>query len=326
MATEKIFVTGANGRIGRRLVEALVAAGQVVVGLARSPAGVQQVEALGAQAVRGDLHDEAALREGVRGARLVYHLAGGVRGRGDQTPERINEEGTQNLLRAIEAEGAGGLEALVLASTCAVYGDRSSLWVEEDFRTSPNTRYGKAKVAAEDAVLEAGSRLDFRAVVARIAAVYGEGFTFSMAERMVRGVGWLPGEGRNHIPVVHVDDCVAALRRLAEAGEAGGIYHVSDRSTPTTREFYDEVHRLVGGKPMRFWSTWVPSYVQLFVAAKNEDLQARTNRKPRFTPDNWRLFTNSVRLKTDKLERDVGFVWAHPTYLEGLAATYGGGA
>ena len=106
MASEKIFVTGATGRIGQRLVEALVAAGHSVVGLARSSDGVQQVEALGATAVQGDLADEAALREGVREARVIYHLAGGVRGRGDQTPERINKEGTECLLRAIAAEGA----------------------------------------------------------------------------------------------------------------------------------------------------------------------------------------------------------------------------
>ncbi len=324
MPSDKIFVTGATGRIGRHLVEALVADGSKVVGLARSGEGVRDLEALGAVAVQGDLSSEVALREGVGGAKVIYHLAGGVRGRGSQGPEIINHEGTEALLRAVAAAGADDLEVLVLASTCAVYGDRSSLWVEEDFKTSPNTRYGVSKVASEQAVLEASQSQGFRAVIARIAAVYGEGFTFDMADRMVRGVGWLPGEGRNHIPVVHVSDCVAALRRLAEAGEDGGVFHVADRSTPTTREFYDEVHRHVGGKPMRFWSTWIPSYVQLYLARQNERVQARLERRPRFTPDNWRLYTNSVRLKTDKLERALNFEWNYPTYVDGLAATYGG--
>jgi nucleoside-diphosphate-sugar epimerase len=322
MASDKIFVTGATGRLGLPLVRHLVAAGHDVVGLARSEAGAKAVQRAGATVVRGDLSDSDALTEGLKGARFVYHLAGGVRGPGSATPAVLNQQGTESLLAALAGVGADDLACLVLASSCAVYGDRSSLWVEEDFKTSPNTDYGKSKVAAEKAVIASAETLGFRAAIARIAAVYGHGFSFPMAERMTQKKGYLPGEGRNHIPVVHVDDCVAALERLAESGD--GIYHVADQSTPTTREFYDKVHSLVGGKPMVFWSTWVPSYVQLAVARQNERIQSRMDRKPRFTPDNWRLYTNSVRLKTQKLEKGLNFEWRYPTYEEGLSAVYGG--
>ncbi len=321
MAAERIFVTGATGRIGLPLVGALVAAGHDVVGLARSEQGARAVEAAGASAVRGDLSDSSALRQGLEGAQTIYHLAGGVRGRGKATPEILNQKGTDNLLGVLGQLGADSLGVLVLASSCAVYGDRSSLWVEEDFRTSPNTGYGESKVAAEGAVLTAAENLGFRAAIARIAAVYGKDFPFAMADRISQNKGYLPGEGRNHIPVIHLDDCVGALQKLAAEGE--GIYHVADQSTPTTREFYDAVHRRVGGKPMRFWSTWVPSYVQLSIARQNERVQSRLDRKPRFTPDNWRLYTNSVRLKTQKLEKGLNFEWRYPTYEEGLSAAFG---
>ncbi len=321
MAADRIFVTGASGRIGLALVRALVAAGHDVVGLARSDDGAAAVQGLGATVVRGDLADSAALAEGLRGARFVYHLAGGVRGKGEQTADLINREGTENLLAALGQVGAGDLAGFVLASTCAVYGDRSSLWVEEDFKTSPNTDYGIAKVKAEDAVLAAAEQLGFRAAIARIAAVYGQGFPFLMSDRMQAKKAYLPGEGRNHIPVIHIDDCVDALQALADRGE--GIYHVADRSTPTTREFYDQVHTYAGGKKMVFWSTWVPSYVQLALARRNEAIKAGLGRKPRFTPDNWRLYTNSVRLKTQRLEKGLNFAWRHPTYQDGLQAIFG---
>jgi len=322
MAANRIFVTGATGRIGLPLVRALVDAGHPVSGLARSDHGASAVQALGATVVRGDLDDLAALAEGLRGASTVYHLAGGVRGKGDEVPDQMNRAGTENLLQALAQVGTDDLDSLVFASTCAVYGDRSSLWVEEDFKTSPNTAYGTSKVAAEQAVLAAAQDLGFRASIGRIAAVYGQGFPFTMADRMQAKKGYLPGEGRNHIPVIHIDDCVRALQVLAERGE--GIVHVADQSTPTTREFYDHVHALTGGKKMVFWSTWVPSYVQLALARKNESVKARMGRKPRFTPDNWRLFTNSVRLKTQKLEQGLNFEWRHPTYQEGLQAVFGG--
>ncbi len=322
MAAEKIFVTGGTGRIGHHLVSALVAAGHDVVGLARSDAGASALQGLGATVVRGDLDDVKALSEGLEGARTVYHLAGGVRGKGDAVADLLNRHGTENLLLAIRQVGTEALEALVFASTCAVYGDRSSLWVEEDFKTSPNTDYGISKVKAEDAVLAAGEELGFRPAIARIAAVYGAEFPFTMADRMQASKAYLPGEGRNHIPVIHIEDCVSALQVLADRGE--GIFHVADQSTPTTREFYDHVQALVGGKKVVFWSTWVPSYVQLALARKNESVKARMGRKPRFTPDNWRLYTNSVRLKTQKLEKGLNFEWRHPTYQEGLQAVFGG--
>lgn len=320
---DRIFVTGGSGRIGQPLIRALVAAGNDVIALARSPEAEAAVRGAGADVVKGDLEDAEALRRGIEGADRVYHLAGGLRGRGSVTADALNNQGTANLLAALESR-ASELKSVLLASTSAVYGDRSSLWIEEDFVPSPNTLYGVSKVQAEERVLAACERNDLRGVIARIGAVYGPGFSFDMAERMKRGVAWLPGEGRNLVPSIVVDECVRALIHVSERGEAGGVYHVADQSTPTLKEFYAEVHRHVGGTPVRFWSTWIPSYVQLEAARLNERMQARAGRRPRFTPDNLALYTNSVRLKVDKLTDGLGFEWRYPDYKAGIAAAFGG--
>ncbi|HJN74748.1 MAG TPA: NAD(P)-dependent oxidoreductase [Myxococcota bacterium] len=304
----RIAVTGASGRIGRVLLPELIGAGHEVVGLARSESSADLVRGAGARVVRGDLLDTSSLNGFIDGADRVLHLAGGVRGAGRTTPDLLNRVATENLA------GVVGETPVVLASSCAVYGDRSNLWVEEDFEPSPNTRYGTSKVAAEGIARERGW------TIARIAAIYGAGFPFAMVERMRAGKAWLPGEGRNHVPTMHVDDCVRALVLLAEA-EPGLIVHLADRSQPTLREFYDCVHQRVGGTPMRFWSTYVPSYVQLWAARNNERLQSRIDQKPRFTPDSLRLFTNSVRLRTRVLE-GLGFEWLHAEHEAGIAATW----
>jgi nucleoside-diphosphate-sugar epimerase len=319
---ERIFVTGATGRIGLPLVRALVAAGHDVVGLARSAEGEAAVREAGADVIKGDLEDAEALRRGAEGAERIYHLAGGVRGPGRATPDVINNQGTANVLAAVESR-AGELKSFLLASSVAVYGDRSSLWVEEDFVTSPNTMYGASKVQAEDRVLAACTERGMHGVIARIGAVYGPGFNFSMADRMQRGVAWLPGEGRNHIPTIMVDECVRALIHVAERGEAAGVYHVADQSTPTLAEFYDEMHRVVGGEPVRFWSTWVPSYIQIWGAHINERLQTRAGTRPRFTSDNLKLYTNSVRTKVDRLTKELEFEWRYPDFRSGIAAAFG---
>ena len=75
----RAFVTGASGKIGRRLVRALHERGDDVVGLTRTPAGEQVISSAGGRALRGSLADARALEEGVANADEVYHLAGGVR-------------------------------------------------------------------------------------------------------------------------------------------------------------------------------------------------------------------------------------------------------
>jgi len=320
---DRIFVTGGSGRIGRHLIRALVSSGHDVVALARSAEAERIVQEAGASVVKGNLGDAEALRRGVEGAEHIFHLAGGVRGAGNITADVLNNEGTANVVSAAESRSSE-LKSFVFASTCAVYGDRSSLWIEEDFVPSPNTLYGASKVKAEKHVMDAFERSGLPARIARIGAVYGEGFTFDMAERMKRGVAWLPGEGHNLVPTIVVGECVRALIKIAEDGGDGEIYHVADQSTPTLKEFYDEVHRLAGGTPVRFWSTWIPSYVQNSGARFNEDLKARMGRRPRFTPDNLSLYTNSIRLKVDKLTDELGFEWEYPDYKSGIASAFGG--
>lgn len=309
---ETVFVTGATGRLGAPLVRALLARGDRVVALTRDPARAAGLEQAGARLVKGALTDAAALAEGVRGASAVYHLAGGVRGKGTETADRLNREGTLAVLDAVRG---AKLRAFVFASSAAVYGDRSGLWVSEDYPPSPHTAYGASKVAAEQAVAAAG----LPARIARVAAVYGPGFPFLMADRMQANKAWLPGEGRNIVPVVHVDDAVAALLRVGDA-EADGVFHVAGRTTPTLKEFYTAVHAVAGGTPMRFWSTWVPSALQFAAARANERLATRIGGRPRFTEDNLRLFTASVRLRTERLEKELGFAWSYPDHAGGIRA------
>ncbi len=316
----RIFVTGASGRVAMPLIRSLVSEGHQVTGLARSDEKAGTVRALGAECLVGDLSSTDVLTKGADGAERIYHLAGGVRGKGLETPDVINSQGTASLIAAIDRADTSHLDSVLFTSTCAIYGDRSNLWVPEDMTPTPNTRYGKSKLAAEEALLSSG--LPVRIV--RLAAVYGPGFPFMMVERMQAGKGWLPGEGRNYIPTIHIDDAVEGIKCIDRAGKAGEIYHLADQEPLLLKEFYAEVHKLSGGEPLKFWSTWIPSYVQRGAARYNERLQSRINRRPQFTPDNLKLYTNSVRMKVERLEKELSFTWQYPNAASGLAATLQG--
>ncbi len=98
----KALVTGGTGFVGGLLIDRLVARGHEVTALVRSPTKAAGLEARGVRLVRGDLHDEAAIREAVRGQDVVFHVAGagGGEGRGGVLPRQ--REGTANVVRAME--------------------------------------------------------------------------------------------------------------------------------------------------------------------------------------------------------------------------------
>ncbi len=319
----RIFVTGANGRVGLPLLRRLVADGWSVAGLVRDEDKARLVREAGAEPIVGDLEDDAALDRGLAGARAVMHLAGGLRGPGAMTADRLNHQGTRRLVDAVRRAGAE-LDALLFTSSVAIYGDRSGLWCPEDMPGHPNTRYGASKLAAEKALLDAHEAEGLPVRIVRLAAVYGPGFPFTLAEPIRRGRAFLPGEGRNYVPTIHVEDAVGGILRVLEAGGDGEIYNLADPEPVPLRDFYAIVHEHVGGRPVRFWSTWIPSYVQMGVARRVEALGARLGRTPRFTPDNLKLFTASVRVRVDRMADELEFEWRYPTAREGLAATFAG--
>jgi nucleoside-diphosphate-sugar epimerase len=234
------FVTGGSGFIGGRLTERLVSDGHSVRALARSDAAAERVEALGAQAVRGELGDRAALAAGAAGCDTAFHLAAHL---GEWGPwedfERGNVEGTRNALAACEEAGVRrfvhcGTEAALMAGEPLVQVDETA-----PLRPDSKAPYPATKARAERAVREA-SGAAFETVVLRPRFVWGKGDTTLLPE-MVKTVeagkfAWVGG-GRNVTDTAHVDNVVEGLILAAEKGRAGEAYFVTDGEPVVFREF-----------------------------------------------------------------------------------------
>ncbi|HEV7363689.1 MAG TPA: NAD-dependent epimerase/dehydratase family protein, partial [Solirubrobacteraceae bacterium] len=115
------FVTGGSGFIGDRLVRRLVADGRRVRALARSDDAAAKVAVAGAEPVRGDLSDPAALRAGAEGCELAFHAAAAVLEWGPREEfVRANVDGTRHVLEACREAGVRrlvhvGTEAATMA-------------------------------------------------------------------------------------------------------------------------------------------------------------------------------------------------------------------
>lgn len=243
------FVTGGSGSLGGALLDRLDEEGQEALALARSDAAARAVADRGAEPVRGDLHDEASLREGAEAADVVVHAAAKVGDDGDRDAyHAVNVEGTRNVC---EAAREAGVEALVHVSTEAVLVQpgRDLVGVDETWPRAedPAGAYAWSKGLAEEVVEEA-ARDGLPASIVRPRFVWGPGDT-TIAPRFREAVesgsfAWIAG-GDYPFSTTHVDNAVEGLLRAAEAGGPGEAYFVTDGDPVRFRGFltrYLEAH------------------------------------------------------------------------------------
>lgn len=249
---ETAFVTGGSGFIGGRLVRRLVGDGRTVRALARSDAAAEKVAALGAEPVRGELGDPAALTAAADGADVAFHLAAHL---GEWGPwedfERGNVVGTRNVLAACEEAGVRrfvhcGTEAVLIAGEPLVQVDETA-----PLRPDSRAPYPATKAKAEQAV-RAAAREGFETVVLRPRFVWGKGDTTLLPE-MVATVdagrfAWVGG-GRNLTETTHVDNVVEGLVLAAGKGRSGEAYFVTDGEPVVFREFVTALLRTQGVEP-----------------------------------------------------------------------------
>src|SRR5918994_2628523 len=238
------FVTGGSGFIGGRLVRRLVAGGARVRALARSDGSAGKVEALGAEAVRGDLDDIESIASGAEGCETAFHLAAQL---GDWGPweefERGNVAGTRNALDGCARAGVRrfvhcGTEAALMAGQPLVHVDETA-----PLRPDSRAPYPATKAKAEQAVRDA-NREGFETVVLRPRFVWGAGDTTllpAMIEMIESGrFAWIGG-GRNVTDTTHVENVVEGLLLAAEKGRAGEPYFITDGKPAMLREFVTEL-------------------------------------------------------------------------------------
>lgn len=250
---ELALVTGASGFIGARLLFALSADGVPLRMLSRIRRNQQN-------AVIGDLKDAVSLTSACESVSTVFHCAGyahafsAVNRREAVLHHEINFEGTRNLA---DAAGKAGVRRFVFLSSVKAMAEPGNCCVNEDYAGLPDTDYGRAKLAAEEAVLQAGARYGMHVVNLRLAMVYGAGGRGNL-ERMGRLIrlGVFPPlpETGNHRSLVHVNDVVSAIRLVVRDPRAAGrTYIVANEFAPSGRQLYDTI-RAVSGLPHRAWS------------------------------------------------------------------------
>jgi nucleoside-diphosphate-sugar epimerase len=265
----RVFVCGATGAIGRRLVPMLVAAGHEVTGLTRSAERAEGVRAAGARAVVADALDADAVRRAIAEAApqvVVHQLTDlpqefSMRQRIGET-SRLRTEGTRNLMAGARAAGA---RRFVAQSIAFIYSPDADPVSDE---VGPTLGGGRGFAEAVDAVLELERTVteaeDMDGLALRYGFFYGPGTWYARGTRMAREVGRrrfpIVGDGSGMFSFIHVDDAAAATVAAVERG-APGVYNVVDDDPAPMREWLPALAEVLGAGPPRRVPLWLAKLV-----------------------------------------------------------------
>ena len=303
----RVFVAGASGAIGTRLVPQLIDRGHEVIGTVRSPGNAGRVRALGAEAIALDLLDARAVRTAVLEAApdAVVHQAtalGDVNfsrslDRSFAQTNRLRTEGTDALLAAAREAGVRRFVAQSYASVRYAR-DGGPVKTEDDpLDPTPLAKARETHAAMtylDRAVTEAGG------IILRYGSFYGaadDGLIEPVRKRRLPIVG----DGGGYSSFVHLDDAAAATV-LALEHDGAGIYNIVDDEPAPVREWLPVLADALGAPPPRRVPRWLARLVAGDVAVM--------------------LGTDARGASNAKAKRELGWTLRHPTWRDGFAAAY----
>jgi nucleoside-diphosphate-sugar epimerase len=263
----KVFVAGATGAVGKRLVPMLVARGYDVVGMTTSAAKVAALQGMGAKGVVADGLDRDAVLAAVKAAApdVIVHQMTGLTGstslkqfdKSFALTNRLRTEGTDNLLMAAELAGVRRFIAQSYGSWNYARTGTGLKSEVDPLDTDPpaNQRESLAAIRhLEDAVVGAGG------IALRYASFYGPGTGLALdgdiAELVRKRRLPIVGDGAGVWSFIHMDDAATATIAAIERGNPG-IYNIVDDDPAPVSVWLPELARILGGKPPRRVPVWL---------------------------------------------------------------------
>jgi nucleoside-diphosphate-sugar epimerase len=266
----RIFLAGATGALGSRLVPLLVEGGHQVVGMTRFSGKAEGLRAAGAEPVVADGLDRDAVLLAVRQARpeVVVHQLTALAGltslrRPDKAfalTNRLRTEGTDHLLAAARASGARRLVAQSFAGWPFARVGGPVKTENDPLDPDPPAQLRRILDAIrhlESAVLEAEG---LEGVVLRYGGFYGPGTSAGdggfMLEEIRRRRFPIVGAGTGVWSFVQIDDAAAATAAAVEHG-APGLYNIVDDDPAPVSAWLPALAAAIGAKPPRRLPVWV---------------------------------------------------------------------
>ena len=290
----KIFVAGASGAIGRRLVPQLIDQGHDVTGTTRSPRNTGLIARMGARPVVLDGLDAEAVTRAVTAAEpeVVIHQMTSLASPMDlkrfdvgfAVTNRLRTEGVDHLIRAARAAGARRLIAQSYSGLTNIR-EGGPVKTEADPYDPDPPQGMRESVAATrhlEAIVPAAEGLE--GLVLRYGPLYGPGTSLGEGglypELMHKRKFPIVGDGGGIWSFAHIDDAAGATVAAIERWTPGEVYNVCDDEPAPVREWLPYYAEVLGAKPPRRVPRWLARlFVGDFGASIMTDLRGASNEK-----------------------------------------------
>ncbi|HTN59950.1 MAG TPA: NAD-dependent epimerase/dehydratase family protein [Devosia sp.] len=308
MSSEKLFITGGSGYVGRNLIRHFVAKGWQVIALARTEAAADRVAALGAEPRSGDLLS-ADLASAMAGCSMLVHAAADTdHGYGTAAQAETNVAGTGNILSAARQ---AGIARCVYISTESVLLDGQPLvnaTERHPFPKHPAGSYSRTKAEAERLALSCNSD-GFSVVAIRPRFVWGRDDTTALPHLLsaVKSgqFAWIDG-GHYASSSTHIANLCAGVDLSLTGARGGEVYFITD-GAPV--EFRALITRLLATQGVDVPDKTVPRRLLRAMAVVG-DILARWSRGRVKLPITMQEFATSaveVTLDITKARTELGY-------------------
>ncbi|MDJ0924286.1 MAG: NAD-dependent epimerase/dehydratase family protein [Acidimicrobiia bacterium] len=304
---DRVLVTGGTGVIGVELVEELCRMGFRPRVLTRRPHRAALLSSYPVEVVHGDLSSEASLRRALEDIDTVIHL--GARA-SFESYRRLKPTIVDGTVRLGQLAADSGVDHFVYSSSLFVYGGQETP-IRSDTPALPVMDYGRAKVEAEDALLDISARSAMTVANVRLPHVYGP--QSILFQQVRNGIAIFPGKMGNRCGQLHVAD---AARILAQIGLARwtGSSAVSDGETVTWSEFFSILEELYP----RLRLVTLPSWFAYAGATVLEPLASRRSRPTLYTKDTVVGFNLDLPVEPGLIWEDLGIEPHYRSVHEGI--------
>src|SRR5579871_880444 len=293
----RVFVTGATGNIGSRVVTDLIAAGHQVIGLCRSDDKAPALTAAGAEVYRGSIAEPESLKDGAARSDGVIHLAFNH----DFSRFVQNCEDDRRVVATLGSVLKGSDRPLIVTSGTPIANTVPGEPAKEDNPTVGSNVHPRA--ASEEAA-EAVAAEGVNVSVVRLPQVHDpvtQGLiTPAIMMYREKGVCAYVGDGRNRWPAAHVVD-VACLYRLAiEKAERGAKYHAVAEEGVPMRDIAEAIGRRLSLPVKSIAPAEAPAYFGWLAMFAGHDMpasSAQTRKKLGWAPTGPGLIEDLERLE-----------------------------
>ena len=299
-------VTGGTGFVGSHLVDLLLTEGFKVKCITRKTSNLRWLKDKDIEIYDCGLFDKEKLKNVLKNADYVYHVAGVVKSIKPEGYFKGNVETTKNLLEVAEEVAPNLKRFVVISSQTATGPSKNGIAVDEESECNPITTYGKSKLEGEKLSKTFMDKIPI--TICRAPAVYGERDTEILIyfNTFNKGITTKIGFDQKKVSLIHAIDLVNGIYKSSISEKAKGeTYFISSEKFYTWDEIGKVTSKVLNKKPI---SIKFPHFMVFTIAAISQFISFLSNKAATLNIEKAKDITQKYWIcDTSKAMRDFGY-------------------